>query len=309
MFGEPRIRTVGNAADTERNRISRSIVEKHLNHTKNLTETERNFFDIYELEKTPQEHAAIRWANSVSNALMQNVGIEPYNSTDEQFHLFQDEAYKTISKKSANAYAVTHAKNGSVLMNASVLRQSPIKFAATTLHEMLHLKAHLTLEVSGKEEPFTITPYREGVGIQAAQKKGMHGEYHNHFRGLHEAIVATLEQHYLPSVLLEPEFSDEVLEKPHDAEYRKQREVLRYVCEEIAQHFSTQFSNAPKVFSLFIHAHFTGQLLTLARLIDSTFGPGSFRILGNMGTSTTSGQLHLDTLRKARTRIRMGQKQ
>jgi len=42
--------------------------------------------------------------------------------------------------------------------------------------------------------------------------------------------------------------------------------------------------------------------LPIARLMEKTFGEGSFRLLGNMETSNESGILHLESLQKARAR-------
>jgi len=61
------------------------------------------------------------------------------------------------------------------------------------------------------------------------------------------------------------------------------------------------------VYKVFLKAHFTGRLLPIGRLIEKTFGEGSFRLLGNMDTDDESGALHLESLEKARRRqIRKG---
>jgi len=87
-----------------------------------------------------------------------------------------------------------------------------------------------------------------------------------------------------------------------DFSYRAQRKVLKYVCEEIKKQYPEQFKDASEVYKLFLKAHFTGQLLPIARLMEKTFGEGSFRLLGNMETSNESGILHLESLQKARAR-------
>lgn len=85
--------------------------------------------------------------------------------------------------------------------------------------------------------------------------------------------------------------------------YPIQREVVNYICREIQQKFPEQYKNADEVFEEFLKAHFTGRLLPIARLIEKTFGKGSFRMLGNMGESRESGVSHLEALKKAIARV------
>ena len=84
--------------------------------------------------------------------------------------------------------------------------------------------------------------------------------------------------------------------------YFSQRQVLEYVCGEIQKEFPNQYDNADDVFKEFLKSHFNGRLLPVARLVEKTFGEGSFRLLGNMGTDRKSGISHLELLRKARIR-------
>jgi len=85
-------------------------------------------------------------------------------------------------------------------------------------------------------------------------------------------------------------------------EYSQQRAVLAYLCSEIQKEFSEQYKNPDDVYKLFLKAHFTGRLPEIAKLVEKTFGKGSFRMLGNMESDPQSGILHLESLRKARMR-------
>jgi hypothetical protein len=200
---------------------------------------------------------------------------------------------------------------------------------------MLHLKAHFSLEVEEEGENVEKTPYREGVSVRALQRHGYHRKYHEHFEGLHEAIVAETEKRLLPKLLNCPalaaekewmmsqeakEMKKKLAEEegiPEDdivwvgkkgkddweaVSYLQQRNVLNYVCAEIQKQFPEQFKSPDDVYKVFLNAHFTGKLLPIARLVEKTFGEGSFRLLGNMGTDTKSGVLHLESLKKARGR-------
>lgn len=79
--------------------------------------------------------------------------------------------------------------------------------------------------------------------------------------------------------------------------YREQRQTLDYVCSEIQKEFSDQYKSIDDVFKEFLKANFTGQLLTIGRLVEETFGKGSSRILGDMGMDSKSAILTLEILK------------
>ena len=80
--------------------------------------------------------------------------------------------------------------------------------------------------------------------------------------------------------------------------------MLEYVCSEIQKQFPDKYQSIEEVFKEFLKANFTGQLLGIARLVEQTFGEGSFRLLGNMTEDKSSAVLYLDSLRKARIKAR-----
>ena len=172
--------------------------------------------------------------------------------------------------------------------------------------------------------------------MSALQKHGYHGQYHQHFAGLHEAIVSMQEKKLAAKLLDCPELakekewliSDEAramrekLAKEKDMpeddiiwigkngkddwetiQYLPHRKVLEYICSEIQKQFPDQYQNTDGVFKEFLNAHFTGRLLPISRLVEKTFGEGSFRTLGNMATNEESGILHLESLKKMRQKI------
>ena len=231
--------------------------------------------------------------------------------------------------------ATTLNTKQAIIFNAQYFRNNPMYFGAAALHESLHLKAHFSMEVQEEDDKVNITPYREGVAVRALQRDGYHGKYHLHFAGLHEGIVSETEKRLLPKLLNRPELtkerewlmSDEAKEmrkklveikeiseddiiwvgkKGEDdwemVTYISQREVLNYMFTEIQKQFPSEYQSVDDVYKIFLNAHFTGQLLPLARLVEKTFGEGSFRLLGNMDTSKQGGVLHFESLKKARSR-------
>lgn len=330
----PEIRIIGSASEEKKEQTRKEIEQALFNHFESLPLQEQEQLKKFEYPKSEKEIALIDFANKETSRLMQESGIEPYNVPAENLHIIPTELYKKAAGDSTTATAF-NTKQG-ILFDAQYFRDNPVNFGTVVIHEMLHLKAHFSMEVQEEGEKVTKTPYREGVTVFALQKYGYHGKYREHFRGLHEAIVAETQKRFLSKLLNHSELkkekewlmSDEAREmKKKLAEekeiseddivwvdkegknnnwraisYLQQRNVLNYVCAEIQKQFSDKFQSTDDVYKIFLNAHFTGKLLELGRFVEKTFGEGSFRLLGNMGDDEESGVLHLESLKKARAR-------
>jgi len=332
----PEFRIIGGSTEEQKEVVRREKEKALFNHFDSLPPEELAQFKKFEYPKSEKEISLIDFANIETDELMQQAGVEPYDIPLENFHIIPPELYKKAAGDTGTA-TTFNSKQG-IIFDAQHFRDNPLNFAATALHETLHLKAHFSLEVEQNPEDknkIETTPYREGVTIRALQKYGHHGQYHAHFNGLHEAIVATQEQKSLPKILNLPEFAEEKewLQSEEAKELRKKlakeknipeddiiwvgkkgkndweklsylqpKRALDYVCSEIQKQFPDKYNSPDEVFKEFLKAHFTGQLLPIARLIEKTFGEGSFRILGNMDASRDSGVMHLESLKKMRMR-------
>ena len=329
----PEIRIVGGASAEKKEQTRREVEQAFFNHFESLSPQEREQFQKLEYPKSEKELALINFANEETSRLMQEAEIEPYDVPAENYHIIPPELYKKVAGDSGNA-TTFNTKQG-IIFDALEFRDNPVHFGAIVLHESMHLKAHFSMEVQEEGDKVSKTPYREGVTVRASQSYGHHGKYHQHFDGLHEGIVAETEKRLLAKLLDHPELakekgwliSDEAKEMrkklaqkkeiPEDdiiwvgkkgendwetVSYLRQRDVLNYVCAEIQKQFPDEYQSADDVYKTFLNAHFTGRLLPLARLVEKTFGEGSFRLLGNMDTDRQSGVLHLESLKKARAR-------
>lgn len=331
----PRIRVVGGASAEEKEQAKKDIERALFSHFESLSPLEQGEFKKFEYPKSEKELALINFANAETSRLIQEAGIEPYDVPVENFHIVPPELYRTATGRDRGGAAATFTTRQGVIFDAQYFRDNPVYFGAIALHELLHLKAHLSIEVREKNGNVEVTPYREGVTARAAQRHGLHGRYHEHFAGLHEAVVAETEKRLLGKLLDLPELAEEKewLNSAQTREMRKkfaeikgiseddiispdkmagsnwqavsyleQRSVLNYVCAEIQKQFPDQYQSADEVYKTVLDAHLTGRLLPLSRLVEKTFGKGSFRLLGNMGTDRQSGILHLESLKKARMR-------
>ncbi len=329
----PEVRIVGGASAEKKEQTKKEIEQALFNHFESLSPQEQELFEKFEYPKSEKEIALIDFANEETSRLMQEAGIEPYDVPVDNFHIIPPELYKKAADD--HGTAATFNTKQEIFFDAEYFRDNPVHFGAVALHELLHLKAHFSMEVQEDGDKASKTPYREGVSVRALQSYGYHGKYHEHFAGLHEGIVAETEKRLLGKLLDRPELakekewlaSDEAKEmrkklvtekelseddiiwvgkkRKDDWEtipYLQQRNVLNYVCDEIQKQFPDEYQNADDVYKVFLNTHFTGRLLPLARLVEKTFGEGSFRLLGNMDTDRAGGVLHLESLKKARAR-------
>lgn len=334
----PNFRIIGGASEKAKEEERECMEFKLVDHIESLSEQAQKNLERLEYPKTEMEFSLIGFANSETDRLMEESGVNPYDIPADNYHIIPNELFKDITGQTSDAAAFFNIQG--IVFNAHSFRSNPAYFGAVALHETLHLKGHLTIEVEEEgrdgEKKAIKTHYREGVSVGAARKKWLKGEQHLHFQGLHEAIVSTQEKRSLPNLFNLPSLKKEkermssgpakelvkriaekkgllpedfiwVGEKEDEYEiitYRSQRKALQYVCEEIHKQFPDRYQSEEDVFKEFLKAQFTGRLLPIAHLVEDTFGKGSFRMLGDMRTDEEGGVLALEALRKARLRTR-----
>jgi hypothetical protein len=194
-------------------------------------------------------------------------------------------------------------------------KDSRLITAQRIVHELIHLHAFTSLEaekepssessslltVQGKE----LHPRRIGFGVfDATHTK-------RYFRDLDEAIIEELSSRFdaryfaeIPALASELERRETMRKKvKRDAReiaavvskqsgddqwktsieawrYGTQRERLRSLVHQIYEAHRDEFASEEDVFAVFAKAVMTGRLLETARLIEKTFGKGSFARLG-----------------------------
>lgn len=78
---------------------------------------------------------------------------------------------------------------------------------------------------------------------------------------------------------------------------------LRYVINEIQKEFPEKYTNFDDVFMDFLRAQFGNGFLSLGKVIEKTFGKGSFRSLGQMTAEDESAKDKLEEFKKRRAEI------
>jgi len=328
------IKAIGGASEEAKESIKRDIERALFDHFDSLSPKEQAMLFRYERPKSEKELVIIQLADQETSRLMREAGREPYSVPFENFHIVPPKPYKELFAN--DTVAASFCVQQGIIFNDAQFRDNPLYFGISAFHELLHLKGHLSVQVEEEKDTLKVrgSLYRHGVTAYSSQQANRKNQFHFHFSGLHEAIVSEAEKEFFPKLLNLPELALEkrrlasekakalkkkiatqngipeediiwVDEEGRDYEtfsYPAHRRTLKYVCEEIQKQYPDKFKTSNEVYKLFLNAHFTGQLLPIARLMEKTFGENSFRLLGNMGTSNESAILHLESLQKARSR-------
>lgn len=363
----PEFTVVGNIPEedkeNERTRLKEAIGEKHLF---DLPEESKKELLASEYPKTKAEKKLIALANENINKIMQKVGVASFDVPENNIHIVPFGLLEKIVGKQAEKGGLTLLKEQAIFFDVKELRENLLEEASSFFfHELWHLKNHLTLEIQDKarfheeegvesiklEREKSI--FRGGITVHAAQKKREAREYHEHFRGLNEAVAVYFEQKFIEELLRHPLFSKERKWLESDEakklrqvkafenkiseediswvgpsgeewwsyQYPRHLKIFKYLLGEIVDaKFNQAFSegekaqgkhNAKTLLELkkkitedvaleFARAAFTGKLSPITHLVNETFGPLGFRILGQMGHDKESPVSILELLKKAR---------
>lgn len=195
-------------------------------------------------------------------------------------------------------------------------------------------------DTTNKDQKLIWGNHRIGLMTFGGRRKSKEGRYYENFRGLNEAVVSEIENKYSnniinnsnnPEVLAELEWLDseeaqeikrEVAKKQNIPEdeitwvnkdqkatviatektYRPQRKVLHYIVEQIAEE---AHKDTEEIIDTFFKAHFTGNIVEIAKLINRVFDDElAFRALGMMGVEIGDGRQMLDYLKKKRVLVK-----
>lgn len=231
---------------------------------------------------------------------------------------FTEEELKKIQQEFGTENGFYSALNQSVVIMKDY-DISKLTFLQTLVHELLHLQgfysyqksrqesADLTLEKQGDSASMNIR--RSGFSIGTTDGKILL------FHRLNESVITELEIRFektymmkWPELEIELQTRDVYIEqiaqqtsrpietvkqevagvkgdetlgyKGVSYPYHEERQQFNSLVDELYEKNKGDFEFREDVFKLFAEATMTGRLLTTARLIEKTFGKGSFRVIG-----------------------------
>jgi len=331
---QPYVRVVGNAPEEQKEQ-ARERVRKALSDSKSVF-PEKIKKQLAELEypKSEEELQVIDFVNNTIKSELEDCGVKKQDIPDipaENYHIIPPELYVKLNDQGSNAAAFIDKQM--MIFRADVVRANPFFFGSLAFHERGHIASSLKFEVNRSSMPdeFYASRYREGWSMRASQKSKKEGNSHSHFDGVHEALMTMLQKKMTPRLFELPMFSrekkfresdegkramkeiserykvpeDEIIwfnpENTREGDFysfQKQRQTLGYVFSEIHEQFPGK--SVEEIYKDFLNAHSTGRFMSIAHLVEDTFGKRSFRLLGSMGTDPNSAVMTLEILKIAR---------
>ena len=259
-----------------------------------------------EIQKEQLDRDIIRACNDLTNEVLERNGSQSFDIPERNIHILPSEFYHQVHPTMGKVPAATLMERQAIIIDDEI-RKKLIEYASSILHEMFHLKGYYAEEsskINGDKNEYTKSKYRLGFMIFSLSKKDrqLKGIHVKSFIGLNEAIVSTFESTHLQELLRRVAVPDMdtknfPLETSGEDSYVPQKKVFKVIVESIAK---AQDMTEEEVINLFYKAHNNGHILGVARLIEETFGKGSFRFIGTMDKGEKSAGRVMDYLQKQR---------
>lgn len=234
-----------------------------------LEKLSKNQFEK-EIEKTPKDKKIIDFTQRcLDEYISQFKKGDIYEVPEEKIHLVSIGGVLDFTNKKI-AEGVAASRHGSCIVDRN---SDDIIFSLRLFHEMYHLKDFTSIDVKS-EEPF-LASRRSGITIY-----GKNGN--NYFSQTNEIINDYFCKKFLEEKIKYSDIFDKEDKKNHvfTSPRTKKIDLFEEKCEEIYQKNKNDFSSKEEIRRLFIEADINGNLLPIARLIEKTYGEGSFRRLG-----------------------------
>jgi len=259
-----------------------------------------------ELKKTPAQLEICRLMNVLTNTLLERHGLKPLDVPPENMHIF------------GNNLSLDGSEIGGIFLppdQLTIVREgrSLIEFADFVAHELIHFKSFGAVQVPSGADDLDFE-YRSGFSAHSRDGK------RSFFHAIDEALTEQLSKGLVESlktsgnslladeveemqrVLAEygqnPEFATDVmtaryLEDGHPMKgrynvmathyiYQEERAILNSLIDKIFSKNSGRFTTKEEVFDLFAKGKLQGNFLGIGKVIERTFGKGTFRKLGEV---------------------------
>lgn len=309
----PEIRIVGHdiseKGKKEANKLLAGLFGE--SHLLDLSQEIRDKLKENEKEKDQIDVDIIRLANDITNELLEDLGCQTFDIPENNIHILPSGYYKEVHPSVRKSLAVTLIVVQAILINDE-LKTDPHGYAESMAHEMSHLKGYFAEELvrdiaketaaRDRNNHYDMRNYRAGLSIFSLSKKDrrLKSEQIVSFKGLNEAVVSSIDEECGKEVLARANLREISSQEKKEGNfyislYYGQKRVLNFIIDSIAEREGVR---AEDIRRQFYKAHFDGKILGLARMIEKTFGRGSFRFIGTMDKDDDSAKRVLDYLQK-----------
>ncbi len=264
-----------------------------------------------EIEKTPEQIQVIECVNQLTDQLRVKFGLDPFLIPANNIHIIPREILEKrtpLRPEIDAAHAVFDPGDQAIYLTQGLWERSKLLFAESLFHEMVHFKSHNAIQIHKADERLGAYGYRAGFEIYRRDNSRVY------FHPLNEGLTEELAKRFALELsnndtLLGPEVSEKngLCEKydvaPEMANellflrtypdgkiggqkftYGLERQALGQLVDKILKKNSDQFSSPDEVLDLFVRGAIPGDVMPIGRIVDESFGKGSFRKIGEATT-------------------------
>jgi hypothetical protein len=278
-----------------------------------LLEKARDLFEKqkklpFEREKTERESRIINDILSKLPKFLEEYGVEALKLTPDHIHVLDE---GSIPPDQKNTYGSPDKIGGLYIEELQGVvvfsSEDDLKLAERVIHEAIHANSFSSFAHNKKGYHLR----RMGLVILGDEEKKRY--FHDLNEGLTEELTKRFDKKYSEemmslseAVAKRREFITSIKSKEPEAghlddirsanttqevngnwvtilkkyEYLKERKELLKLTEDIYEKNKDKFNSSKDVLLLFVKAAFTGRLIELGKLVEDSFGKGSFRELG-----------------------------
>jgi DNA-binding transcriptional ArsR family regulator len=296
-------RIIGYKSQAEREKVFQDMSEVFdIQVFDNLKNKERN--------KTSEELQIISFVNEITNKLREDQGLKKFDIPAQNIHVISEKKWP----KRLIGGAVFSLEVQMVALREEL---SKIVFTKKVLHEMIHFKSYHALQ-STAETNLLAKEYRMGLTITTRDGRLMF--FRNLNEAVTEELTKRLLFQNSDNSLLKDEIEQTkyIIEKYDDAtcrdgsalfdedtiyatiqggmlkkfstkitterfSYETERQILNTIIDKIFEKNKVSFQNREEIFEIFVNSMMTGNIISIGKLIDNTFGKGVFRNIGELG--------------------------
>lgn len=256
-----------------------------------------------EKEKTIEDIALISLAKTGISSLRSKFGLEPFEISVKNIHLLPGVGSQKVESGTVRAGG-SDPETQSVVAREGRSKTETIDFIT---HELLHLSSYGAMQITTEGEE----DYSYRAGFTAVSRDGKRQYFHLVDEALNELLTKQVVESVKENPLLIDEANEtklfldlEKAENPDDVisarfkgdvddgdvdvlryKYPEERKVLGSLVEKIFQRNSQRFSGKEDIYNMFFNGKLQGNLYEIGKLIDNTFGKGTFRRIGEVSNT------------------------
>ncbi len=240
-----------------------------------------------EREKTPEELEIIKFLDKETNEIAHEFIGAGMEISHKYLHIISEDEFDDNRRRESpereipNAF-YSHKQQAIIMKNKDLNLANFTKLAA---HEMLHMKSYQSYRTNLEKEPGKAFHRRTGPSITSRENPNK-----DFFPDLNEAITEYLvvrmirerwpeNRNDLPQALKEKttHFSQqEFIDQFGDVSYVGEQLSLMEIMDKVIEKNPDEYKTREDVLKIFGNAYFAGHILKLRKIIDQTYGNGSF---------------------------------